>query len=113
MRAYVLASFLAVAATDAEAFCSVPSFYDSSPDAPGTFARPDVPYCLRELKWSGRHTCDDWEIDRYRSDVEAYVDKLNDYIREAVDFANAATRFAGDAGAYARCEADEVLTQHE
>lgn len=113
MRAYALAGLMAVAATEAAAFCSEPSFYNSAPNAPGSFDRPDVPYCLQEFSWSGRHTCDDWELDGYRDDVEDYVDKLNDYLREAVDFANAAARFAQEAEAYAQCEADEVLTQHE
>lgn len=113
MRAFVMAGLMAVAASDAAAFCFEPSFHEIAPDAPGSFARPDVPYCLQEFSWSGRHTCDDWELDSYRNDVEDYVDKLNDYLREAVDFANAATRFAQDAEAYVRCEADEVLTQHE
>ena len=113
MWAYVLAGVMAVAATEAAAFCSKPSFYESAPDAPGSFDRPDVPFCLQELKWSGHHTCDDWELDGYRDEVEEYVDKLNTYLSKAVDFADAAARFTRDAEAYARCEAGEVLAQHE
>lgn len=113
MRAIVLAGLLAVVATEAGAYCSEPSFRETAPDTPGSYDRPDVPYCLREFSWSGRHTCDSWEIDRYKNEVESYIDDLNSYIREAVEFAEAASRFAQDAEAYARCEADEVLSQHE
>lgn len=87
--------------------------YLSAPDAPSTISRPDVPYCLQGYGWSRKHTCSDWELDSYKSEVEEYIDDLNDYISEANSFAEEAIRFANDASDYARCEADEVLEQHQ
>jgi len=95
------------------AFCSEPSFYQSAPDAPGSYSKPDVPYCLSAYSYSGKHTCDDWEIDSYLDEVADYVSKLRDYADEANNFANAAIRFANEAVDYANCEAKEVKTQHE
>lgn len=113
VKAYILAGLLAMAATEAAAYCSEPSFSETAPDAPGTYERPDVPYCLQEYRWSGRHTCDDWEIDSYQNEVNDYVDELNDYLSEVVAFANEATRYAQEADDYARCEAQEVVSQHK
>lgn len=97
----------------AQAYCYEPSFSEDPPDPPGKYYRPDVPYCLAEYSYSGSHTCDSWEIETYKSEVEDYIRKLNDYISEAVDFADEARRFAEEASDFARCEANEVLSQHE
>lgn len=99
--------------TSALAFCYEPSFYVSAPDAPGSFAKPSVPYCLDGYSYTGRHTCSGWEIDSYFDEVNDYIDKLNDYVREANELARSAARFAEEAYEYARCEAEEVKRQHE
>ena len=91
------------------AFCSSPSFYESEPSAPGSFERPDVPYCM-ETYGNG---CDQWEIDSYISDVNRYIEKLNNYAQEAEYFANNAIAFANEAIDFANCEAQEVRTQHQ
>jgi hypothetical protein len=72
--------------TNAMAFCSEPS-------APwGKPSKPTVPYCVNE--YTNTHTCSDWEIDNYYSDLESYsydvqsyIRQLNDYIDEAVEYA--------------------------
>ena len=78
------------------AFCSQPD----APDPPSTFSKPDVPYCIRD------RSCEDYEIQRYKSDVEDYVRKLKNYASEAEEF-------HGDAVQYAECEIDDVVNQHK
>ena len=95
------------------AYCSEPSFYKSAPDAPGSYSKPNVPYCLSTYSYSGTHTCDDWEINSYLDEVRDYVGKLRDYADEANNFANTAIRFANEAVDYANCEAKDANTQHE
>ncbi len=96
-----------------QAYCSEPSFYQSAPDAPGSYSKPDVPYCLSTYSYSGTHTCDDWQINSYLDEVREYVRKLKNYADEANSFANTAIRFANEAVDYANCEAKEVNSQHE
>lgn len=93
--------------------CSEPSFYGTAPDGPSSYEKPDVPYCLQDYRWSGRHTCDEWELNSYQREVDDYVRKLNDYIREANTFAEEAIAHAESAADYARCQAREVSTQHQ
>ncbi|WP_228866183.1 hypothetical protein [Roseibium aggregatum] len=112
-RGLLSAAALLMTVNSAFAFCSEPSLYESAPDAPGSFYKPDVPYCLSQYKWTSKHTCDQWEIDSYISDVNDYIRKLNDYADEARDFAEAATNFANDAIDYAECEAEDAKSQHE
>jgi hypothetical protein len=95
------------------AFCYEPSLTVSVPDAPGSFARPSVPYCLSDYSWSGRHTCDSWELDSYKRNVDDYIAQLNRYIEEANDLASSVRRFAEEAYDYAVCEANEVSAQHQ
>jgi hypothetical protein len=103
---------LASAAT-AAARCSEPSIYGSPPEAPRSYHKPDVPYCLSSFSYSGTHTCEDWELDSYKREVSDYIDKLNDYLREASDFARQVNVYVSEVESYAKCEADEVLSQHE
>jgi hypothetical protein len=98
---------------DAFAFCSEPSFSESEPTSPGSWARPDVPYCLSEFAWSGEHSCDSWEIDAYQREVREYVTSLANYADEARRFAEEAISFSNEVGSYANCEIDSVSTQHE
>lgn len=93
--------------------CSEPYASLSLPSAPGSFSKPDVPYCLSNYSFSGTHTCDDWEIDRYKQEVEDYVEKLQEYMNDAAEVASEAARFAEEAADYARCEAEEVSNQHK
>ena len=76
-------------ATNAVAFCSEPS-------APwGKPSKPMVPYCVNE--YTNTHTCSDWEIDNYYSDLESYNDEVQSYIRQLNDYIDEAVE-------YAKCE---------
>ena len=86
----------------ARAYCLEPQ----SPDVPGTFNKPDVPYCLSEFSYSGKHSCKSYEIDSYKSEVDEYILKLKNYASEAEDYYN-------DAVSYAKCEIEAVLEQHK
>ena len=76
--------------------CASPafSFYCAEPSASfiRTPSKPSVPFCVNELM--GTHTCSDWEIDNYYSELENYqneaqdfIEDLNNYINEAVEYA--------------------------
>lgn len=82
---------------EAFAWCSEPS----APSAPSSFDEPDVPYCLTDYKYSGKHTCDSWEVDSYINDYDDYIRKLNTYVSEAFSFAD-------DAQSFAKCKAEEA-----
>ena len=53
--------------------------------------KPSVPWCVNE--WNYSHTCSDWEIESYYSDirnynyeVESYVNDLQNYLYDAEDY---------------------------
>jgi len=53
--------------------------------------KPSMPWCVNE--WNNTHTCSDWEIESYYSDiriyyydVENYVNDLNNYLYDAEDY---------------------------
>ena len=86
MRSIITSAFLILFSQDVLAYCMEPSAPYSKPD------KPTVPFCVNE--WAGTHTCSDWEIDDYNSqlrsyeyDVESYINQLNNYIDEAVAYA--------------------------
>lgn len=106
--AFLCAIFLS-APTLALAFCSQPYGDVTLPDAPGSFHKPSAPYCLSGYKFSRKHTCSDWEIRSYQSEIEDYLNKLQTYANDAVDAANKAISFANDAKSYAKCESEDVL----
>jgi hypothetical protein len=95
------------------AYCSEPSLSISVPNAPGTFDKPDVPSCLSGFSYSREHTCESWEIESYKGEVEDYIRKLNGYVEETVTLANRVRQFAMDAQDYAACESKDALSQHE
>jgi hypothetical protein len=82
--------------------------YAQPPDAPSTFSKPSAPYCLSGYRYSGKHTCDNWEIQSYIDEINEYIRKLNEYAEEARDFAQNAINFADEANEYAGCEANEA-----
>jgi hypothetical protein len=102
----LMALLLSCVSTSHAAACSKPSFYATEPDAPGSFSKPSVPYCFHD------RSCDEWQVRSYVSDVEDYIRKLKQYANGAIDFSNEARSFAEDAISYAKCEADEVNSQH-
>ncbi|WP_333631824.1 hypothetical protein [Agrobacterium cavarae] len=110
-RVVLLCAMFFSAPTLALAFCSQPYGDVTLPDAPGSFHKPSAPYCLSGYKFSGKHTCSDWEISSYKSELEDYLDKLRTFANEAVNAANEAITFANDAKAYAKCESQDVLSE--
>lgn len=113
-RVVVLSMVLAVGAmSDAHAYCSEPYLSVTIPDPPGSYDRPDVPFCLSSYKWSGEHDCDSWDLDRYKDEVEEYIEELNDFVEEVDQLAREISLFADEALTYAKCEAEEVATQHK
>jgi len=88
--------------SNAFAICSEPS----APDAPGSYAKPDVPYCLGEYSYSGKHTCESYEIENYKSEVDDYVQKMKNYADEV-------EAFYSDAVSFANCEILAVVEQHK
>ena len=61
------------------AWCSEPM----APTAPSTWNKPTkptkpmVPFCVNE--YSNTHTCDDWTINSYNSDVSSFNSQLQSY----------------------------------
>lgn len=96
-------------------YCYEPSapYGLNPPDAPGSYSRPSVPFCLSNYSYSNEHTCDQWELDAYFSDIEDYATSLQTYLVDFDDYARKVANLALEAEAYALCEAEEVSTQHE
>lgn len=115
MTRWVAIVVLAFVPAPALAYCITPSVPYSmrAPEAPGSYSRPSVPYCLNGYSYTREHTCDQWELDSYFSDVEDYVNELQTYLDEINAYARKVNLLARDAEAYAVCEAEEVSTQHE
>jgi|TARA_B100001093_G_C26187341_1_gene742417 hypothetical protein len=74
----------------ANAFCIEPSI--SSWNKP---SKPSVPYCINE--YNNTHTCDDYTISSYNSDISSYNYDVESYVRELENFVR-------DAQNYANCE---------
>ena len=83
MRALVLTVSAYLSTTSAFAFCI-------EPNAPGIWGSPSPPYCYDNI-------CSQWEVDAYRRDVEAYIDRLQNFVDEAEY--------------YAQCEADAAVDE--
>ena len=91
----------------ANAFCFEPTMNASPPDF-YFFSKPSAPYCLSGYKYSGTHTCEDWEIDSYLSEVDQYLAELNSYVDEYLKFANEAAAKYEEAVEFAQCSAAEA-----
>ncbi len=94
-------------------YCSQPSFYGTTPSAPGTYARPSVPYCLQGFSYTRRHSCEPYEIDSFINEMNDYIRKLNAFANESRSFAEEAIDFANSASEYAKCERDELVKEVE
>ena len=75
------------------AYCSDPSPPYSKP------TKPSAPYCVNE--YNNTHTCDDWQINSYNSELENYRNDVNRYIRELQSYVE-------DASDYAQCEINNL-----
>lgn len=94
--------------TVASAFCTAPL----APTPPVTWnkpTKPSVPYCINE--YARTHTCSDWEIESYRSDMNRFRNEVSDYIAELQRYISAVNLYADQAVSYAVCEADDVQNQ--
>ena len=92
---------ISVTASNAGAFCYEPS----APDAPSTFMKPDkpmTPFCVNEF--TRTHTCDDWEINMWRSALQQYQYEVEDYVQKLKIYAEEASNFASAVVEYANCE---------
>ena len=92
----------------ARAYCSAPSLYGSPPDTAAGLTKPSPPFCMSAHRFSGTHTCDSWEIDRYTGAVNEYIRKLNRYADDARDYARRVLIFAHEAEDYADCAIKET-----
>ncbi|MDC0433629.1 hypothetical protein OAL89_01685 [Pelagibacteraceae bacterium] len=84
------------------AFCSEPMMAPSPPSSYSKPYKPDVPFCVNEF--NNTHTCDEWTISSYNSDLENYRYQLQNYQRELQDYAEEASSFVEQAIDYANCE---------
>ena len=112
MKLVGLLGLSAALVPNAFGFCRAPSFYETPPDPP-RYGNPSVPFCLIEYSYSGRHTCDDWELESYFSEVEEYTNLLARFLRDVENYQNEVDSFVSDSVRFAKCEADEVISQHE
>jgi len=93
-----MAIFFFVFPAETFAFCSSPY----APEPPSTSMRPQkpmVPYCIDTF--AKTHTCSDWEINsyndarrQYKYEIEEYIRKLKNYVREAGEFASETVNYA-------------------
>lgn len=113
MRHFFLSTLVLFIGQSAFAYCSGPYDPDDPPDMPGSYSRPDVPYCLSSYSYSGKHTCSEWELRSYFDEVDEYQQKLRNYIRELEGYQAEVEAYVEAAAAYAVCEFDEVVAQHE
>lgn len=68
------------------------------PDPPSRSYKPSkpiVPFCVNE--WNNTHTCDEWQISAYNSDVMTYNSEIDDYVRRL-------RLYLSEAEEYVRCE---------
>lgn len=113
MKKFLSILLFALVGANAHAYCYAPSDPGDPPDPPSSYSKPSVPYCLTSYSYSSEHTCDEWEIRRYFSDVEDYQRKLKRYARELEDYLNEVTSYVESASKYAVCEYSDIASQHE
>lgn len=103
--------FALLISQNAFGYCSKPSagiFFDFPEPS---ISRPNMPYCLSEFHYSRTHTCEEWEIQSYLSEVEDYQRQLERYLDEVNDFMDEAKDLADDAERYANCAMKEVMDE--
>ncbi|MFW2349897.1 hypothetical protein [Qipengyuania sp.] len=68
--------------------------YCTQPMAPSAFLhKPNKPYC------AAARNCSEWDVQRYRNDVDSYYESLRRYAREVDDYYD-------DAARYIKCMSD-------
>ncbi|RVH29549.1 hypothetical protein CN211_24045 [Sinorhizobium meliloti] len=58
------------------------------------------PTAMSDFRYSGEHTCSDWEISSCQDEIDSYIRKLNNFVSEAADAAKGAADFAREAEQY-------------
>lgn len=102
-----------LSAQHAQPYCAKPSaslFFDF-PEPPTV--RPTAPYCLLDFKYSGTHSCDEWEIDAYLNELETYRLRLVRYLNDVQEFVNTTDEMADQARRFADCSMKEALSEVE
>lgn len=77
------------------ATCSTPT----APDAPS--AKPKLPSCMLNYKSTDTHDCSSSEVENYIDLINDYMKKLNAYAADAITYANSVQQFA-------KCSAEEA-----
>ena len=88
-KVLLLVLCLTTYSTNTFAYCSAPSAPYFKPN------KPSVPFCVNE--YAGTHTCDDYTISSYISDIDSYNYDVQRYVQELQNYVN-------DAQSYANCE---------
>lgn len=112
-RACFSAVIIALSSGSAFAFCSQPSPGILFDFPEPYISEPTVPFCLSGYKYTGEHTCTEWEVDSYFSELEQYQSDLDSYISDVNDFMRKARRHAEEAEEYADCSMKEALAEIE
>lgn len=89
----------------AMAYCSAPS----GPEPPSSYSKPSKPtkpYCINE--YDNTHTCDDWQIQSYKSEIDQYNYDVDEYIRKLKSYLSEVDSFSSEAVSYAKCEANSL-----
>lgn len=93
----------------ANAFCLAPSApFDSLPLPPSSLSKPSEPFCLSGYRFAGKHTCSNWELESYFSDVEQYISDLKTFAAEANAYAAEVIDYANESVNYANCEISDL-----
>lgn len=83
---------------------------EPSPRSASTFiSEPSAPYCLSGYKFSGRHSCSKYELERYTDEVKRYMQTMKEYAEEARRLAN---KYATEAAEYAVCQSNRVVNEY-
>lgn len=98
---------LLLSVSPAAAYCSEPD----TPTRPylDKPRPPDKPFCYNE--YSNTHTCSDWEIDSYNSEVESFNRKMRQYQSEVEDYIQSLSNYVEEVVSYAKCEANDIALQ--
>ena len=106
---YLILTFLFLQINFSYAFYCVqpqsPNLYMNQPIKP---QKPFVPYCINEMM--GTHTCDEWTISNYNSEVESYNYDLQNFYTDADNYVRELQNYLLTAQAYVECEID-ILNQ--
>ncbi|MCG8595664.1 MAG: hypothetical protein MI785_15050 [Kiloniellales bacterium] len=78
MRLVILTVALTLISTKGLAFCFEPT---------PPFSKPSPPLCFDNV-------CDSWAVDSYRSEVDLYLNRLQNYADEALEYAECEARKA-------------------